>query len=222
MAEPYVYVPTRWVNEIIECDEFGNVVYEKDGQGRIVYRRDSLGNLILDPVTNEPIPMPKLLQVGTRHSAGRDNNQEMGIVKSHERLDKHDNDILRLQIQQDLDGKAPGNAGSFSDTFDGEPSKIKRETAKAVLTESRAAGNTVLNVDSAEGFKQFQEVTIYDGTNMEDTLVTAVTDSTITVQALVNSYVKGAFVARSTGSIADGQMKIGNWGTYSIAVSEVI
>lgn len=216
MAEPYVYVPTRWVNEIIECDEFGNVIYEKDEQSRIVYRRDSLGNLILDPVTNQPIPKPKLLQEGTRHSAGRDNNQEEGIAKSHERLDKHDNDILRLQVQQDLDGKAPGNAGSFSDMFDGDPSKIKRETAKAVLTESRAAGTTVLNVDSAAGFKQFTEVTIYDGMNMEDTLVTAVTDSTITVQPLLNAYVKGAFVGRSTGDIVGGTMVSGDWGTYSV------
>lgn len=214
MAEPYVYVPTVWQNDIIECDEQGHPVYVRDSEGNVVYERDEFNNLILDPVKREPIPKLKRLQEGTVHSADRDNNQEEGIAKSHQRLDSHDNAIIRLQIQQDLDGKAPGNAGSFSDTFEGEPSRIKRETARAVLTESRAAGTTVMNVDSAAGFRAFTEVTVYDGTNMEDTLVTAVTESTITVQPLVNAYVKGAFVGRSTGDIVGGTMVSGDWGTY--------
>lgn len=216
LAEPYVYVPFLWLDQIVEQDESGNVIYEKDEDGKPVYLTDRFGNYILDPLTNKPLPKPRLLQTGTKHSAGRENHQEQGIAKSHERLDQHDNDILRLKIQQELDGKAPGNAGSFSDTFDGEPSRIKREMANAVLTESRAAGTSVLNVDSAAGFEAFTEVTIYDDTNSEDVLITDVTVSTITVQPLQYDYVKGAVIARSNAEIADGQMGVGSWGTYSV------
>ena len=216
MAEPYVYVPFLWLNQIIEKDEFGKTVYEKDDQGNIVFWKDDLGNLIIDPITNQPIPKPKLLQVGTKHSASRENHQEQGIAKSHERLDKHDNDILRLQINQELDGKAPGNSGTFVDAFDGEPNKLVRQTAKAVLTAPRAIGMTVLNVDNTDGFKPFTQATIYDGTNSEDTLITEVTASTITVQPLVNAYVKGSVIARSNVAIVDGRMSVGSWGTYSV------
>ncbi|WP_153732521.1 hypothetical protein [Sporosarcina obsidiansis] len=216
MAEPYVYVPFKWLNQIIEQDELGNTIYEKDQNGNIVFWKDDLGNTIIDPITKQPIPKPKLLQVGTKHSAERENHQEQGIAKSHERLDQHDNDILRLKIQQELDGKAPGNSGTFADTFDSEPNKLVRQTACAVLTAPRSAGTTVLNVDNTDGFRPFTEVTIYDATNHEDVLITDVTESTITVQPLQHDYVKGAVIARSNAAIADGRIGAGSWGTYSM------
>ncbi|PID03591.1 hypothetical protein CSV67_02815 [Sporosarcina sp. P2] len=216
MAEPYVYVPFQWLDQIVEQDELGNVIYEKDPDGKIIYLTDRFGNYILDPITNKPLPKPRLLQVGTKHSAKRENHQEQGIAKSHERLDKHANDILRLQINQELDGKAPGNSGTFVDAFDGEPNKLIRQTAKAVLTVPRSAGTTVLNVDNVDGFIKFTDVTIYDDTNSEDTLITDVTASTITVQPLVNNYVKGAVIARSNAAIKNSRMGRGAWGTYSV------
>ncbi|WP_060210303.1 hypothetical protein [Sporosarcina koreensis] len=222
MGEPYVYVPFHWLDRIVELDEFGNVVYEKDAEGKIVYESDQFGNLILHPITKDPIPKPKLIQDGTRHSAGRENHQEQGIAKSHERLDGHDNELLRIKIQLELDGKAPGNSGTFADTFDGEPNKLVRQTARAVLTAPRSAGTTVLNVDKTDGFKAFTEVTIYDGTNSEDVLITDVTASTITVQSLQNDYVKGAIIARSNAEIKDGRMGQGSWGTYSVSEVEVM
>jgi len=218
----YVYVPTKWKDQIIEVDEFGHVVYEKDDIGKIVYWKDNLGNYVLDPVTKQPIPKPKLFQEGTRHTAPRENNQEEGISKSHQRLDSHDNDLMRMKVQMELDGRAPGNSGTFADTFDGEPNKLIRQTAVAVLTAPRSAGTSVLNVDTTDGFKPFTEVTVYDGTNSEDVLITDVTASTITVQPLDNDYVKGARVSRSNTRIADVQMTAGDWGTYSVAVMEVV
>lgn len=222
MAEAYVYVPFLWLNQIVEKDEFGNTVYERDDAGNIVYWEDKLGNRIIDPVTGKPIPKPKLLEKGTKHSAGRENHQEQGIAKSHERLDNHDDKIMRIQIQMELDGRAPGNSGTFADAFNGEPNKLIRQTAFAVLTAPRAVGTTVLNVDTTDGFKAFTEVTLYDGTNSEDVLITDVTASTITVQPLVNDYVKGARIARSNARIADGQMTRGDWGTYAIEIMEVV
>lgn len=222
MLEPYVYVPFQWLDDIIELDEFNQPILERDENGNIVYETGPFGNIILHPITKEPIPKYRRLQDGTRHSANRENHQERGIAKSHERLDKHDNEILRLQIQAELDGKAPGNSGTFVDSFDGEPSKLVRQTARAVLTAPRAAGTTVLNVDKTDGFKAFTEVAIYDGTNSEDVLITDVTVSTITVQPLVNDYVKGAVIARSNSAIKDGRMGNGDWGTYSVGLVEVV
>ncbi|MFD1206625.1 hypothetical protein ACFQ38_16130 [Sporosarcina contaminans] len=222
MAEPYVYVPFHWLDDILELDEFNQPIPERDEQGNIVYETGPYGNIILHPITKEPIPKYKRLQVGTRHSAERENHQEQGIAKAHERLDSHDNELLRIKIQLELEGKAPGNSGTFADTFDGEPTKLVRQTARAVLTAPRSAGTTVLNVDKTDGFKPFTEVTIYDDTNSEDVLITDVTASTITVQPLVNDYVKGAVIARSNAAIKDGRMGRGSWGTYSISEVEVI
>lgn len=198
MDNKYVFVPRFWIDHIIEIDENQNPV--------------------IDPVTGKP----KVLQEGTRHMAVFENNQEEGISKSHQRLDGHDNDIMRMKVQMELDGRAPGNSGTFADTFDGEPNKLIRQTAFAVLTAPRSAGTTVLNIDTSGGLVAFTEVTIYDGTNSEDVLITDVTASTITVQPLVNDYVKGARIARSNAMIAGGQMVPGNWGTYSVSVGEVI
>jgi len=194
----YVFVPRFWIDHIIEIDENQNPV--------------------IDPLTGKP----KVLQEGTRHMAVFENNQEEGISKSHQRLDGHDNDIMRMKVQMELDGRAPGNSGTFADTFDGEPNKLNRQTAVAVLTAPRAAGTTVLNVDTTDGFKPFTQVTVYDGTNSEDVLITDFTASTITVQPLVNDYVKGARIARSNARISDGQMIAGNWGTYSVSLAEVV
>lgn len=198
MVDQYVYPKFEWIDHILEMDENGDYV--------------------IDPLKGQP----KILQQGTYHSAFNDNNQEQGIAKSHQRLDSHDNDLMRMKVQMELDGRAPGNSGTFADTFDGEPNKLVRQIAVAVLTAPRAAGTTVLNVDTTDGFKAFTEVTIYDGTNSEDVLITDITLSTITVQPLVNDYVKGARVARSNARIADGQMVNGNWGTYAIEVMEVV
>ncbi|QNK89451.1 hypothetical protein H7992_07235 [Sporosarcina sp. resist] len=198
MDNAYVFVPRVWIDHIIEIDEYGNPV--------------------IDPATGKP----KVLQEGTRHMAAFENHQEQGILKSHERLDNHADKIMRIQVQMELDGRAPGNSGTFADAFDGEPNKLVRQTAVAVLTAPRAAGTTELNVDTTDGFKAFTEVTVYDGNNSEDVLITDVTASTITVQPLVNDYVKGARIARSNVRIADGQMTRGDWGTYSVAVAEVV
>lgn len=223
MSKSYLYNPTDWLDQIIMLDEYGRVVYETDDAGNIVYWEDPHGNLVLDPITREPVPKPRLLQEGTRHSAARENNQEEGILKSHERLDAHDKDLLYLRVQMELDGRAPGNSGVFSDTLDDSvPNKMTRLTAMADIISAVEAGATVLPVDNTTGFFAFTEVTVYDGTNTEDVLITAIGDGTITVQALANSYVKGAGVARSTARIADGQMGNGSWGTYTVSVLEVV
>lgn len=170
-----------------------------------------------------PVSDPNyVIQEGTRFNEARANNIEEGIYGSFALLVRHDADIQKLRVQMELDGRAPGNSGAYFDDFLGTPNKLIRQTAVAVLTAPRSAGTTVLNVDTTVGFVAFTEVTVYDGTNSEDVLITDVTVSTITVQPLVNDYVKGARIVRSNVSIADGQMLIGSWGTYSVGLMEVV
>lgn len=163
-----------------------------------------------------------VIQEGTRFTASRANNIEEGIENAHERLDKHDNNILRLMVLMELEGRAPGNSGTFADSFNGLPNKLILQSAITTLTAPRAAGTTVLNVESTEGFQELTEVTIYDGKSMETRLITNVTASTITVQALQNDYIKGAMIARSNAETGVNGLTGGTWGTYSISVSGVV
>ncbi len=171
---------------------------------------------IVDPKTGY------VIDEGTYFTANRANNIENGIENAFIWLNQHDSDIQRIRVQMELDGRAPGNSGSFADTFDSDPNKLVRQTASATLTAPRSVGTTVLNVDNTEGFVAFTQATIYDGTNSEDVLITAITENTITVQPLVHDYVKGAKVARSNAVIQPDRMIGGNWGTYSITDSGVV
>ena len=222
MAEPYVYVPFKWLDEIIEMDENGNIVYERDDEGNVVYLKDHLGRYILDPFTNKPLPKPKYSQEGTTHSAARENHQEQGIDMAHKRLESHENRMLRLEINAEIDGKAPGNSGTFADTFDGDPVKLQRIVASSTITAAVSVGATSLPVDSVTGFLPFTQVTVFDGTNSEDVMITAVGTNSLTVEALKKAYVKGAKVARSTTQIKDGMVGSASWGTYSISQVEVV
>ena len=163
-----------------------------------------------------------IIQEGTRFTAQRANNIEGGIYRSHDRLDRHDNEILRLRVQLELDGRVPGNSGAYFDDFIGTPNKLIRQTAGTDIITPVDAGASVLPVDSVIGFEVFAQVTVFDGSNSEVVLVTAVGSDSITVQPLVNDYVKGARIARSNARIADGQMVNGSWETYSVAVAEVV
>lgn len=185
-----------------------------DENGDFIPKRDEHGNVIINKITGRPELVAE--QEGTRLNARNMNHLDTWLYRAHELLEQHANEILRFKIQLELEGKAPGNSGTFADTFDDAPNKLIRESAKAVLTAPRSAGTTVLNVDRTDGFKAFTELTIYDGTNNEDVLITDVTASTITVQPLQHDYVKGAVIARSNAAIEDGQMGVGSWGTYSV------
>lgn len=173
---------------------------------------------IVDPVTHD------VLEEGTPFMSEYANNIEEGIYGSYEYLIRHDKDIQRLRVQMELDGRAPGNNGSFSDTLaDGAaPSKMTRLTASADIVAVVEAGETEIPVDTVVGFVVFTEVTVFDGSNSEDVMITAVGVNSLTVQALTNAYVKGARVARSTVTISDGQMTRGDWGTYSVSLMEVV
>lgn len=140
-------------------------------------------------------------------------------------LEQLERDYKRIMLQLEMDGRAPGSAGSFLDTLGGNPSRIILDEALADLTVAVAAGTTELHIDMVSGtFTEGTLITIYDDTHRENVLITAVGEDRITIQSLQREYKKGAVVARSSISLdtVKQEMKIGDWGTYSIVVSEVV
>ncbi|MED4399762.1 hypothetical protein [Metabacillus fastidiosus] len=167
----------------------------------------------------------QVIQEGTRFNQTRANKIENGIEYNRNLLISQASEIQRLKVQLEITGRVPSNSGAFFDTLDQEePNKLVRQTTSTDIIVATLAGATELSVDSVEGFVAFTQVTVYDETSSEDVLITAVDtiNKKLIVQALINGYVKGAKVARSNTKIANNQMTLGDWGTYSVAVSEVV
>lgn len=165
-----------------------------------------------------------IIQEGTRFTASRANNAEEGIDNAHEMIDVLKSDNQKLRVQIEMIGRVPVNNGTFYDTLDGQnPKQLTRLIASAVSQISLAVGATVVTLDSAP-FAVGEYVTIYDDAQSETVKISAVNASTITVTAFTKAFKKGAFVRRTSAIFdsADNEIKFGNWGTYSVAVSEVV
>ena len=203
----YKYTPTIWEDEIIDVDESGQPIPKVDENGNII--RDIFGNT--EWVT---------IQDGTRIKAKRLNNIEEGIVNAHKGMERVDNTIKRLQLQLEMTDRVPSSSGAFFDDFSGEPNtRFVKDNTRTDLTEAVNAGATVLKAASVTGFKALQEITIFDGTNMEHVQIASIntTENTITLlTALTNAYVKGAKVCRSTTVEQDGEMQFGGFDLFSV------
>lgn len=173
---------------------------------------------IFDPVTGE------VLEEGTPYLAQYANNLEDGIFNAYVFIMLMQREMQRMQVQMELDGRAPGNSGTFADTLDGSTNKITLDPTKTDVNTAVSAGATAITVDSTDGFTAFTQVTIFDDVNTEDVLITAVNSDSLTVQALQHSYKKGAKVARSTVAIdtVNKKMDVGNWPTFSVELVEVV
>lgn len=192
--------------------------------GKLIPQRDENNQIIYNPLTDQP--EYEYIEDGTRVNAKRLNHMDEGIYSAHDYIVELKATIRRMQIQMELDGRVPGNSGTFADTLDGSSNKIKLDSALTDIIEAVIAGTTTLKVASVDGFTPFTQVTIFDDTNTEDVLITAIDASakTITVQALAFSYKKGAKVARSNVSIdtVNAEMGIGDWQTYNVELVEVV
>lgn len=187
------------------------------------YVKGEWDDQIEDPSLPEGHP-DKILEEGTVFTADAANNIENGIYNSYERVIQVERENQRIRVQLDLKERANSEL-VFYDTLDGEAArKMEMDTALTVVKDAAAIGASSLNVIDASVFTALTEVTIYDGTNSEDVMITAVSGSVLTVQALTKPYSKGAFVARSNAVLdADEQrLKKGRWGTYTVTLSEVV
>ncbi|MED3799068.1 hypothetical protein P4604_16960 [Lysinibacillus capsici] len=190
--------------------------------GKLIPQRDENGEIIYNPLTGQP--EYEYLETGTRVNAKRLNHMDEGIFLAHDYIVELQATIRRMQIQMELDGRVPGNNGTFADTLDGSSNKITLDKALTDIVEAVAIGTTTLKVASVDGFKPFTQVTIFDDEHSEDVLITEVGTNNIKVQALKNSYKKGAKVARSNVEIdtVNAEMGVGDWQTYNVELVEVV
>lgn len=190
--------------------------------GKLIPKRDENGDIILNPLSGQP--EYETIEDGTRVAAKRLNHMDDGIYRAHEFIVELAALMRRMQIQMELDGRVPGNSGTFSDTLDGSTNKIILDTTLADITTAVTAGTTVLPVASISGFMPFTQVTIFDDVSIENVFITAIGTNTITVQALTNSYKKGAKIARSNVAVdtLNAVMGIGDWQTYNVQLVEVV
>lgn len=175
---------------------------------------------IEDPTLPDGHP-DKILENGTPFTADSANNIENGIYDSYERIIAVERENQRIRVQLDLKERANSEL-VFYDTLDGEePRKMVLDKAQAILSNNVSAGATSLTVNNTSDFTPLTEVTVFDGTNSEDVIISAISGATLTVSALVNTYPKGAFVARSNVSLDTlGQkMSPGRWGTYTVSLT---
>lgn len=184
------------------------------------YKRVEWEDDLTDPNTGE------VLEEGTIFWAEYGNNLEWGLYNAYRFLIEHARQMQRMQIQMELDGRVPNNGGTFADPLDSSSNKIKLDKALTDIIEAITAGTTTLKVASVDGFTPFTQVTIFDDVAKEDVLITAIDASakTITVQALVYGYKRGAKVARSNVAIdtINAEMGVGNWQIFNIELVEVI
>lgn len=190
--------------------------------GKLIPKRDEQGNIIVNPLSGQA--EYETIEDGTRVTARRLNHMDDGIYRAHEFIIELAGLMRRMQVQMELDGRVPGNSGTFADTLDGSTNKITLDTTLTDIKENVAAGITVLPVASVAGFVPFSQVTIFDDESYEDVFITSVGTETITVQALTNSYKKGAKVARSIVSmdLLNKEMGFGDWQIYHVDVVEVV
>lgn len=166
----------------------------------------------------------EIIQEGTRFNQKRANNIENGIYGAYDYIIQLESTVKRLQAQLDIDGRVPGNGGSFFDTFDGSPTRLKYLTTTTDITSEVEAGSTIIPVANVDGFLPFTQVTVFDDTASEEVMINTVGTTTITVQSLKNNYKKGAKISRSNSSIdtINTIMDVGYWLTYSVELMEVV
>lgn len=207
------YERINFVDHILRIDLNGNFIPVIDQE---------TGKQKIDPITG--LPIWEALQEGTRHNERVMNHLDENIEVNRKYLISLEATIRRMQIQMELDGRVPGNSGTFADPLDGSSNKIMLDKALTDIVEAITIGTTTLKVESVDGFKPFTQVTIFDDVEKEDVLITEIGTGTIKVQALKNAYKKGAKVARSNVSIdmVNTEMGIGVWQTYSVELVEVV
>ncbi|ARK23321.1 hypothetical protein SporoP37_00520 [Sporosarcina sp. P37] len=199
------YVPTKWRDHIVDPTQS---------------EKDKDGNIIIDEYTGKP--KPKVIQEGTRFAAQRMNNIEDGIVGVHSGIDRLKSENDRLKIEIEMLGRVKENNGTFFDPLDGESAKaLTILTESAIVQLAISAGETTIKLDKVP-FKVGEVLTIFDDEKQEDVTVTSVSESDITVADLVNSYKKGAGVVRSNSVLSNKKLSVGNWGSYSVDITEVV
>lgn len=181
------------------------------------YNRTEWQDDLIDPVTGE------IIEEGTTFWAEYANNFEWGIWNAYQYLIDMYRRLERLQVQMELDGRVPGNSGSFIDTFDGTTTRLTLLKTNTDVLKPVTSADTVISVANSESFAPMTYATIYDADSYEHVLITAVEVGQITVQALTGVYSKGAKIARSTTipNTVSQSLDVAPFVTYQVDLVEV-
>ena len=212
MIQRIGYDPRTWIDRI----------YKVGPDGKPIIKKDSNGNPVINPYTL--YPEYETIEEGTRFYADYMNHIEQGIAAAHIFLSDMDRAIKRLQAQQEIDGRVPGNGGTFVDAFDGQSTRLTKLTAHTDVTASTT--DNQITVADAGQFMPMTYATIFDADSYEHVMITAVDTAanTLTVSVLTADYSKGAKVARSTTIIdtVNQQLLVGPYTTYQVSLVEVV
>ncbi|MED1788505.1 integrase [Brevibacillus laterosporus] len=163
---------------------------------------------------------------GTPVDEIRLNHIEDGIYNAHFLIEKASRRISRIEAHLDIDSRGVSGAQArFADTYDGQIDPVLQldETKTyATVALSSSAFAVAISVASTTGFTVGQEVTICDDVAFENQTITAIGSGKITLSKLVNSYKKGAIIARSTVNrdTTVQKMRIGGWNTHTITITQ--
>ncbi|MEC2131625.1 phage tail protein [Brevibacillus centrosporus] len=152
---------------------------------------------------------------------------DASIHVTSEEMDLVNRRITRIEAYLDLDSRGVSGAQArFVDTYDGEDDPVlKLDETKTYATAAITASDTtiVVPVASTQGFAVGQEVTICDDQQFEERFIWAVGVNTLSFGIMLNSYKKGAYIARSTleRDTTARKMRIGGWGTSTVTISEL-
>ncbi|UDK97120.1 integrase [Lysinibacillus sphaericus] len=182
------------------------------------YTRTEWQDDVKDPLTGE------IIEIGTTYMAEYANNFEWGIYNAYRFMIEMYRQMERMRVRLELDGRVPGNSGTFADTLDGNTNKIQLDKTMTEIIEAVEKGATALKVASVEGFTARTQVTIYDDEHSEDVMITEVGEDTFTVSTLAKTYKKGAKVARSNVDMdyVKSEMRFGDWQTFDVELIEVM
>lgn len=177
--------------------------------------------------------------IGLHKWVGTDSVSRAEIVDNFDKIDgeaaftRAEIEDLRLliarldtgwSIADEINFRYPDNNGIFYDILDGQGGRVTAALENAVTysTAALSIGATSITVGNAAGFAVGEEITIFDDTNIENVIVTAINGATLTVGALTKAYKAKAVVARTTAvtDAPNARMAFPSWGTSNITITE--
>ncbi len=132
-------------------------------------------------------------------------------------------ELANIEAVLAIDSQSQLNTGKFYDLFTGDNtySCAQMDAVKTNLKSLAEIGDTSFGVVDSTGIEVGREYTVQDDVNVEDVIVQAVTDNTVTLAApLASAYKKNAAFYRSNAVIdtTAQTMKMGAWLDYTAEI----
>lgn len=219
------YKKQEWLDEIVDVDDRGNVVYERDENGDVVYLTDHFGRPLHNPFTGEPIPKVKLLQEGTRITARRMEHFEKHLCSLYGWKNVAFDSIEYLMIMMEIQSQVEGGQGTFFDDIGNLTKNMVHDDVYTTLSHGADEGDKVLKVADSRLFEVGETLHLYDDEKYTTGVIERKPNNTqIELSDGVGvALKKDAFVSRSSAVVDREEKRLvpREWVTYDIS-SEVV